>query len=338
MKKFEEICAMSQEELKKYLKKYLSSKGYKIVDENGFLYATPKETPLRVLLVAHMDTVHHERIKEIQKMPTVVGKKIETRVSSPQGIGGDDRCGIYMIMNLIKEHKVPVLFAEDEEKGCVGSSLFAKTKYCKELSNEIDYMIELDRRGNSDAVFYDCDNSEFTKWIETETNYKKAWGSFTDICKLMPVAKVAGVNFSCGYYNAHTLNEYVVIEEMEHTQKMLSELLKKPAPQQFEFIEKKQAFFGGYGNYGSYGNRNSWYDDWYDSYDYGKNTQKKTQNTTKKRKINDKQVVLTVEVDEDVYGIPELVAKGDTKPECWMNLFMEYDDLCFGYIINYYYE
>ena len=70
MKTFEEICYMSQSELKEYLAKYLRSKGYKVANENGFLYAKAKEdNPVRVLLVAHMDTVHKERIEELEKVP-----------------------------------------------------------------------------------------------------------------------------------------------------------------------------------------------------------------------------------------------------------------------------
>jgi len=341
MKTFEEICSMSQVELKKYLGQYLRSKGYKVINEDGFLYAKAKEeNPVRVLLVAHMDTVHKERITEVEKVPYLEkDNKITTRLSSPQGIGGDDRCGIYMIMNIIKEHNVSILFAEDEEVGCVGSTKFTKTQYCKDLESEIDYMIELDRQGSNDAVFYSCDNPEFTKWIEKETGYEKAWGTYTDISKIMPVAKIAGVNFSCGYYNAHTTREYVVLEEMEATQKMVCNLLSKEIPQQFEYIEKKtfsSSYFGGYSGY----RQMSYFSDYddYDEYYSCKNVNTKKSNKKTITKINDEYVFLTVEVDEDLYGVSELSTKGKTKPECWMNLFMEYDDLCFGYILDYYYE
>ena len=88
-------------------------------------------------------------------------------------------------------------------------------------------MIELDRKGSNDAVFYDCDNPEFTEWIETETGYKKALGSFTDISKIMSVTKIAGVNFSCGYYNAHTLDEYIAIEDIINSAKTVVEIIKE---------------------------------------------------------------------------------------------------------------
>ena len=353
MKTFTEICCMTQSELKEYLEQYLRSKGYKVINEDGFLYAKAKENnPVRTLLVAHMDTVHKQRIEELEKVPYMDGDNIITKLSSPQGIGGDDRCGIYMIMNIIKRHNVPVLFVEDEEIGCVGSRKFIETQYCKDLPNEIDYMIELDRQGSKDAVFYDCDNPEFTKWIEEETGYKKAIGLYTDISHLMPATKIAGVNFSCGYYKPHTLDEYVVLEEMEATKNMVCGLLTKKAPQQFEFIEKKWNYssfgslssksgYNGYYGSGFGGYRSSWYDEYFDDLEEDKVQATKSIETKKKSKrtiLSDKYVYLTVYVNEEIYGFPELQSHGETKAECWMNLFMEYDDLCYGYIEDYKYE
>ena len=118
MKSFENICKMSQTEVKKYMKKFLISKSYDVVDQDGFLYA---KGDIPVLLVAHMDTVHKERCRTIIN----VGNK----TSSPQGIGGDDRCGVYIIMNLINELKCSVLLCEDEEKGTVGARNFTKATY-----------------------------------------------------------------------------------------------------------------------------------------------------------------------------------------------------------------
>ena len=61
MKKFEDICRMTQEEVKAYMKKYLISKKYDVIDEDGFLYAKGTNP---VLLVAHMDTVHTQQCNQ----------------------------------------------------------------------------------------------------------------------------------------------------------------------------------------------------------------------------------------------------------------------------------
>ena len=64
-----------------------------------------------VMLVAHLDTVHAESVKDICKTD---GGNI---LMSPQGIGGDDRCGVDALnkiynLSAVKPH---LLFTCDEE-------------------------------------------------------------------------------------------------------------------------------------------------------------------------------------------------------------------------------
>ena len=258
---FINLCMTSQEDLKRILETALEALGYEdIYSGDGYLYA---KGTVPVLLTAHMDTVHKDLVEDYYEYyDEENGQHI---ISSPQGIGGDDRCGIYMILEIIKTHKCSVLFCEDEEIGCVGSEKFCQSSLIDDLK-EMKYLIELDRRDSSDAVFYDCDNDDFTKFIEENTGYKKAFGSCSDISNLSPACKVASVNFSCGYYNAHTTSEYVVMEEMYNTIDVVKQLLEVEC-EQFEYIEKKYSYGNyGYGNYGygyGYG-----YDYDYDYYGY----------------------------------------------------------------------
>ena len=203
MNTFETIVRMSQKELKKYVAKKLEETHDGITVGDGFVYA-PGSFP--VLLVAHMDTVHKELPKQI-----CYDKDIDA-VFSPQGIGGDDRCGIYMIFEVLKKFNCSVLFTEDEEIGGVGTEKFLNTKLARTL--DFNYIIEFDRQGKNDAVFYECDNPEFEEFI-TKEFYKTAYGTFSDISYLAPFLGCAAVNLSCGYYKAHTTNEYVVLKEME---------------------------------------------------------------------------------------------------------------------------
>ena len=213
------ICKKNQMELKKWLEKVLRNYYKGIVNGDGFLYAKGN---VPVLLTAHMDTVHKEQCDYIEIM------KVEgnTILSSKKGIGGDDRCGIWMIYRILRDTKFrpSILFCEDEEIGGVGSDKFTKTKYMDDLK-ELKYFIELDRANADDAVYYDCGNEEFKEYIEKVTGYKESYGSFSDISHLSPVADKASVNLSCGYYKAHTTNEYVVFEEMENTVEAVKKLL-----------------------------------------------------------------------------------------------------------------
>ena len=248
---FIKVCQLGQASLKTMLKMMLESLGYEeVISEDGFLYA---KGDIPVLLTAHMDTVHKENVKDYYEYYDSVKK--QHILSSPQGIGGDDRCGIYMILDIARTHKCSVLFCEDEEIGGVGSKKFCETEYINELS-ELKYMIELDRKNGTDAVFYHCDSDKFTKFIEDNTGYKKAWGSFSDISNLAPKAGVAAVNLSCGYYNAHTTNEYVIVEEMLNTIKVVKDLLGVEC-EQFEYV-KEEYYYGGYKGYGNYGSYSSY--------------------------------------------------------------------------------
>ena len=321
---FVELCKMTQEELKECLPKYLINVGYTdVIVDDGYIYAKGN---IPFLVTAHMDTVHKSPVTTYYEYVNENGEHI---LSSPQGIGGDDRCGIYMIMEIVKEMKPSVLFCEDEESGGIGSSKFCKTEFIEELK-ELKFMIELDRANGNDAVFYDCANKEFIEFIEDTIGYKEAWGSFSDISNLAPACKVAAVNLSCGYYHAHTLQEEVNVEEMLYTLEMAKKLLQTET-EQFEYVEEKFSSYG-YGYYG-YNNRKSyssyaWYDD--DDYeDYYLDTNKEIE-----FQKGDK-VLLFVYFYDKLYKENYVESSGATVDEAWGRFFKEYPSVCYNDVIDY---
>jgi hypothetical protein len=219
---------MPQLELKKYLFKKLRKSHGEVEWRDGFLYAKG-EFP--VLLVAHMDTVHKETVKEVICS--------DGKINSPQGIGGDDRCGIYMILEIVKRYNCSVLFCEDEETGGRGATKFTKSDCSMDVN--ANYIVELDRRGSTDAVFYECDNPEFTDFICKEY-FKEAYGTFSDISVVAPHLGLAAVNLSSGYYNAHTTSEYVVEEDIDNIVIEVFGLLDRTDETKFEYIEEKHIY------------------------------------------------------------------------------------------------
>ena len=244
-KEFEKICRMSQKSLKNHVKQKLVKTHGEIVSGDGFVFTQGK---FPVLLMAHLDTVH-------KSLPTMVEYDTEQNIiSSPNGIGGDDRCGVYMIFKILKKYNCSVLFCEDEEIGCVGAGKFIKTELAKEL--DFNYIIEFDRANANDAVFYQCANDEFEKFI-TKEFYKTAFGSFSDICEVAPFIGCAAVNLSCGYYRAHTTSEYVVISEMERSIQEACKILERTTENdKFNYVESYCSAAA------------DWIDDMYDDY-YG---------------------------------------------------------------------
>lgn len=239
-----EICKLDKNTLKSTLETELRNMGYDPINEDGFLYA---EGTYPVMLIAHMDTVHHDNCTIICESPD------GNYLMSPQGIGGDDRCGIFMVLETIKEIHCSVVFTEDEEIGCVGAQKFATSGY---RPANLNYIIEYDRKGKNDAVFYSCDNPEFTEFVTDETiGFVKEHGSCSDISQIAPALGVAAVNISSGYYNQHTIGEYINIKQMLNNIERGKQLILKQVDKPFEYIEAKP-YYSKYPTY-SY---NSCYD------------------------------------------------------------------------------
>lgn len=253
-KEFEKICKMSQASLKNHVRQRLQKTHGTILNRDGYVYAQGK---FPVLLVAHLDTVH-------EKLPNMfMYSKKNNRVSSPNGIGGDDRCGVYMIFKILEKFNCSVLFCEDEEVGCVGSSKFADSELARNL--EFNYIIEFDRANANDAVFYSCANDEFEDFI-TKEFYKTAYGSYSDICEIAPALGCAAVNLSCGYYAAHTKNEYVILSEMERSIKEACKILERTTEaDKFEYVEALSRY-GSLYSFNNYADSYSYEDV---KYDYG---------------------------------------------------------------------
>ena len=313
-KQFEKLCKMKQHELKNHLKQKLNMRS-----GDGWLY---REGTFPVLLTAHMDTVH---VKQCSKIKYEKGLDPQngfirddiTIVSSPEGIGGDDRCGIYMALKILEQIDCSVLFCEDEEVGSIGAGKFVKTDLCESLKGKFKYIIELDRANDTDAVFYHDRNKDFHDFILKEF-WKKAQGSWSDICTLSPALEISSVNFSCGYYKPHTTQEFVILEEMERSIKEIVKVLQRTDvnAEPFKYIEEKAQNIYGYG-YGLLSRYNL-----YDYYD---------EPSTEKRSFLD-DVILEVILGDGTY----LSSSGKDENEAWANFFFDNPTICFADVIDYY--
>lgn len=251
---FEELLGSTQYRLiyDVYPKK-LKDLGYNDIEFIGDNLFAHGNVP--VMLVSHADIVGNDYPTEFiyEKNDSIIRANNRT-------LGGDDRCGGYIILEALKKLNVRpyICITHDEEKGCLGADEFTTKMPYNEY--EIKFMIELDRRGSEDLVYYDCDGYEdFMKFCEDMTGYKHAHGSYSDICSFMDEWKVCGVNMSCGYYNEHTAKEHVVIDEMLNTKDVLVNWLNNidyDTLQRFDYSPKQK-------NYSS-----NW-DFLFDSYDEG---------------------------------------------------------------------
>ncbi len=229
IEKLESLVRLTQKELKQQVKLELEEENYKPISKKGFLYA---EGELPVLLVAHLDTVHKTPVRHI--CYSTDGQLM----MSPEGIGGDDRCGVYMILEIIKAARCHVLFCEDEEIGCQGARAFANSK----IQPEVNYIVEMDRRGANDAVFYQCANPDFADFV-CGFDFEIARGSFSDICAIAPRLGVAAVNISAGYYNEHSRHEQIDLLAMKNNIQRITEMVQTPS-ERFDYMEQTYSFTG----------------------------------------------------------------------------------------------
>lgn len=180
-----------------------------------------------ICVCAHADTVFPTPPTEVYY------DREENVIWSPQGAGHDDRAGIMAIIQLISSGYHPhIIISTDEEIGCVGAIALSQIK-CP--FPDLRYIIQLDRRGPDDCVFYYNNNRDFVNYIES-FGFVEAKGTFTDIVKYCPEWNVSGVNLSIGYEDEHTYVERLFVSHYFNTLNKVKKMLDNPPKKKFEYI------------------------------------------------------------------------------------------------------
>ena len=245
IKLMENLIKVNQESLQNVLYKFLKRSYKNVTYDKQFLLA---EGDIPIALVAHMDTVFKKPAEEL------FYDRKKNVMWSPTGAGFDDRAGVFAIIKIIEAGFKPhIIFTTDEEKGCIGAY---ELSFLPQPFKDLRYIIQLDRRGANDCVFYDCDNEEFEKYIE-QFGFVTNYGSFTDISELCPSWGIAGVNLSIGYRDEHTTSEILFVGHMLDTIEKVKVMLSQKEIPNFVYIPIK-------------GNYYNFYDDDYD-YNFGYN-------------------------------------------------------------------
>lgn len=139
----------------------------------------------------------------------------------PTGIGGDDKCGVYACLELLKElPNLKVGFFVSEETGCYGSRNADENFF-----ENVGYIIQFDAPGNTMVSEY-CNGvrlfekgGEFFKTCEKVLSemfngHKFEYHPYTDVLALRNKFNISCINFAIGYYDYHSPNEYVVIDDV----------------------------------------------------------------------------------------------------------------------------
>ena len=221
-----------EDEIKKFILSYISHILLHIeTDETGNLFITKGNAQLYPCVVAHLDEVHELSTRIIIETPPTlcavneVGKRV--------GIGADDKNGIWIALKLLEqcENIKVALFVEEEKdgdkSGCRGS------KAC-DLSwfDDVGYVLECDRKGGDDFVVQAkdiplCSFDFIPVELLRKYNYWPIKGGSTDVAALKRRGfEKPCCNISCGYYNAHTSEEYTNIDEIKNCLDFISDIIE----------------------------------------------------------------------------------------------------------------
>lgn len=230
-------------------------------DEMLNIYATKgvlEDGEYYPMFIAHTDTVHNivDEIVVVEtqrKKPNHFGMVFDDTVFDvlegqtpdglPTGVGGDDKCGIFLCLELLETlPKVKVGFFVSEETGCHGSS-----KCDQNFLEDIGYAIQFDAPGDSLITeicsginLFDGDG-DFIKRLTPlfiETMGKKPLRQthpYTDVSQIKKKIDVSCINFSCGYYNMHTAHEFVVLDDVERAYELGIKMVNEFGYQKNEF-------------------------------------------------------------------------------------------------------
>src|SRR5690349_2055749 len=175
--------------------------GYETSVDRGNVYMVKRTNDqLPVGLVAHMDTVHNDA-KDFSIMHNgawIIG--FDNATGKQHGVGGDDRCGIFMALMVAR--RIPnakLFFPRDEEIGCVGSALMLDG-----WLDDCSFIMQADRRGWGELTDTVAGTPMFSKRFRKalkptmeKYEFKFVSGMMTDVGEIKDNgAKVCAFNMS----------------------------------------------------------------------------------------------------------------------------------------------
>jgi putative aminopeptidase FrvX len=227
-----------------YIIEYAKTKGIDYyTDKKGNLYLTKgmldSTDEYFPCVVSHMDTVHrtHRNLIENKVRLTIKEDNLgvltahHPETDKQTGIGGDDKCGVYVCLELFNNFdKLKGAFFVEEEIGMLGSK-----ESDDRFFENVGYAIQFDAPSSnwiteicSGVKLFDEDFKTEIKGVLNESGYNKfSIDPFTDVNQLAKKYDFNCLNLGCGYYKQHSDSEYVVISEVEDSLKAGVELINK---------------------------------------------------------------------------------------------------------------
>lgn len=206
----------------------------------GEIYSITKGLPL---IAAHMDQVQTTPCTcTIQNKNFIYGMGGHRQA----GLGADDKNGVWIALNLIKEFGTGInfLFSTMEEVGGMTNGFLKDIG--ETITNSIPYCVVFDRKGSSDIIgvlneYCEQDFQDAVAEHGARFGYKSAMGIWSDcdhISNYIPC-----VNLSCGYYAPHTDYEYTNVNELINALDFGIHLFSKLRSTWFKRVQKQKPDF-----------------------------------------------------------------------------------------------
>lgn len=254
--------------------------------EVGNTYITKGKADTYPCVIAHTDTVHkiHDNFTVFEKDDIMFAMDMSEGLQV--GVGGDDKVGIYVALEMLREVGViKVAFFRDEEHGCLGS-IEADMNWFK----NVEFVLQCDRQGYKDFVntilgdklFDRPFSSAISTILETYGKKETNQGGLTDVHQLVSNGlDVCVANMSCGYYRPHCDDEVIILNEVFSTRDMVFAIITSLGGKVWKnslYVDRrkyKAKSHKGKGSKGAGGKRHytDWSEeskqDWWEGYKYG---------------------------------------------------------------------
>lgn len=242
--------------MRKHIRAALEDAGCTVRQVDRQLYARKGDSNDPIpFIVAHSDTVHRivePRQYRVESYLNTDGEVVygayDPTTNKARGVGGDDKCGLFIAVEAARRLKdVGVLITVDEETGAQG----ARRVPPLELAHAA-VLIQADRRGNSDAIYEASGvilsskgwRDHVTPTIEAHGYEWSDYGALTDVSELVAeqIAHVSAINVSAGYHNAHTSYETVKESELENALELCIELARASTGKRWPHTAERQRY------------------------------------------------------------------------------------------------
>lgn len=224
------------------------------------IYATKQTDNVEFLpcVISHTDTVHsidtinvkEEFLPDAQKNIKLALKAYNDS-GKPTGIGGDDKCGVFACLSILKQlPNVKAAFFVSEETGCHGSNavdmpFFDNVGYAIQFDAPENWMISEYCWGTQlferNSEFFEKCDRVLTESMPDNREYMKH--PYTDIHIIKQKFSFSCINFSIGYYNYHTPNEYVIVDDVYSGMNIGIKMIQELGHTKHPFVSNKRKEF-----------------------------------------------------------------------------------------------